>query len=60
MMGHFTVDREGNITGSQNRSVAGQSGVEDAAGPISVNRDGTAYTTLDVFVFIVFMVFQSF
>ena len=49
-VGHFNVDHEGNITGSQNRSVAGQSGVEDIAGPISVNKDCTASTILDVFV----------
>lgn len=49
-VGHFTQDHDGSITGSQNRSVAGQSGAEDIAGPISVNKDCTASATIDVFV----------
>jgi hypothetical protein len=49
-VGHYTQDHEGNVVGSQNRSVAGQSGVEDIAGTVSVNKDCTAAATIDVFV----------
>jgi hypothetical protein len=35
-VGHFTEDADGNLTGSQTRSVAGSSGVEDIAGTVSV------------------------
>jgi hypothetical protein len=49
-VGHFTQDNEGNVAGSQNRSVAGQSGLEDIAGTISVNKNCTASATIDVFV----------
>jgi hypothetical protein len=49
-VGHFTQDHEGKVVGSQNRSVAGQSGVEDIAGTVSVNKDCTASATVDVFV----------
>jgi len=49
-MGHYTEDHEGNVVGSQNRSVAGQSGVEDIAGTVSVNKDCTASATVNVFV----------
>lgn len=49
-MGHYTQDHEGNVVGSQNRSVAGQSGVEDIAGTVSVNKDCTASATVNVFV----------
>jgi hypothetical protein len=38
-VGHFYQDGTGNITGSQTRSVAGQSGVEDISGTVSVNGD---------------------
>jgi hypothetical protein len=49
-VGHFTQDHAGNVVGSQNRSVAGQSGLEDIAGTVSVNKDCTASATVDVFV----------
>jgi hypothetical protein len=49
-VGHFTQDHEGNLIGSQNRSVAGQSGVEDITGTVSVNKDCTASATVEVFV----------
>jgi hypothetical protein len=40
----------GNIAGSQTRSVAGQSGLEDIAGTVSVNSDCTASGTIEVLV----------
>ena len=49
-VGHFHQDADGNITGSQTRSVAGQSGVEDIAGTVSVNKDCTASATIKVLV----------
>ena len=49
-VGHFTQDAAGNITGSQARSVAGNSGVEDIAGNVTVNKDCTSTGTIDVFV----------
>ena len=49
-VGHFTQDHDGNILGSQNRSVAGQSGVEDIVGAVSINKDCSASATIDVFV----------
>ena len=49
-VGHFSQDSEGNITGSQVRSVAGNSGVEDITGNIAVNRDCTATATINVIV----------
>jgi hypothetical protein len=49
-VGHFTADAAGNITGSQTRSVAGNSGVEDISGTASVNKDCTATATISVFV----------
>jgi hypothetical protein len=49
-VGHFHQDAGGNITGSQNRSVAGQSGLEDISGSISVNSDCTASLTINVLV----------
>ena len=49
-VGHYTQDKDGNITGSQTRSVAGSSGVEDIAGTVSVNKDCTATATIDVLV----------
>lgn len=49
-VGHFTTDKAGNITGSQTRSVAGNSGVEDISGTISVNKDCTGTATVDVLV----------
>jgi hypothetical protein len=47
-VGHFHQDAGGNLTGSQNRSVAGQSGVEDISGTVSVNSDCTASATIEV------------
>jgi hypothetical protein len=49
-VGHFKQDAGGNIAGSQNRSVAGQSGLEDISGTISVNSDCTASATINVLV----------
>lgn len=49
-VGHFTQDAEGNIVGSQTRSVAGSSGVEDITGSVAVNPDCTATATINVFV----------
>jgi hypothetical protein len=49
-VGRFRQDAAGNIAGSQNRSVAGQSGAEDISGTISVNSDCTASGTINVFV----------
>jgi len=49
-VGHFSADAAGNITGSQVRSVAGNSGVEDISGTASVNKDCTATATISVFV----------
>ena len=49
-VGRFRQDAGGNISGSQTRSVAGQSGVEDVGGTISVNSDCTASATINVYV----------
>jgi hypothetical protein len=49
-VGHFHQDVAGNITGSQARTVAGQSGVEDISGTITVNKNCTAIATVDVLV----------
>lgn len=49
-VGHFSQDAAGNITGSQARSVAGNSGVEDIAGNVTVNKDCTSIGTIDVLV----------
>jgi hypothetical protein len=49
-VGHFNQDAAGNITGSQARSVAGSSGVEDIEGSVAVNRDCTATATINVLV----------
>jgi len=49
-VGHFSEDVSGNLTGTQTRSVAGSSGVEDIAGTLSVNRDCTATATISVYV----------
>jgi len=48
-IGHFTQDRAGNVSGSQSRSVAGSSGVEDVSGTVTVNKDCTATGTINVF-----------
>jgi len=49
-VGRFRQDTAGNITGSKSRSVAGQSGVEDISGTISVNSDCTGSATIGVYV----------
>jgi hypothetical protein len=49
-VGHFKQDAAGNVSGSQNRSVAGQSGVEDISGTVAVNSDCTASATVNVYV----------
>ena len=49
-VGHFIADSAGNISGSQARSVAGNSGVEDISGTVSVNKDCTATASIDVLV----------
>jgi hypothetical protein len=49
-VGHFSQDVKGNVTGSQARSVAGSSGVEDISGNVSVNKDCTATATINVLV----------
>jgi hypothetical protein len=49
-VGHFSQDEAGNLTGSQTRSVAGSSGVEDISGTVSVNKNCTGTATISVFV----------
>jgi hypothetical protein len=49
-VGHFISDSAGNVSGSQARSVAGNSGVEDISGTVSVNKDCSATATIQVFV----------
>jgi hypothetical protein len=49
-VGHYHQDSAGNITGSQTRSVAGNSAAEDISGSIAVNRDCTATATINVLV----------
>jgi hypothetical protein len=49
-VGHYSQDTAGNVTGSQNRSVAGSSGVEDISGAVTVNPDCTGTGTIDVLV----------
>lgn len=49
-VGHFHQDGAGNLSGSQVRSVAGNSAVEDISGTVSVNGDCTATATVSVFV----------
>jgi hypothetical protein len=49
-VGQFHQDAEGNVTGSQSRSVAGIPGVEDVSGALSVNKDCTATATVNVSV----------
>jgi hypothetical protein len=49
-VGHFTQDHAGKISGSQTRSVAGQSGVEGISGTLTVNSDCTASGPVDVIV----------
>ena len=49
-VGHFHQDAAGNLHGSQTRSVAGSSGVEDISGTITVSRDCSATGTINVLV----------
>jgi len=49
-VGHFSADTAGNLIGSQTRSVAGSSGVEDIAGTFSVNKDCTGTATINVVI----------
>ena len=49
-VGHFVQDAAGNVSGSQARSVAGNSGVEDISGTVTVNKDCTATATIQVLV----------
>lgn len=49
-VGHFSQDAAGNLTGSQARSVAGNSGLEDISGTASVEKDCTGTATIGVFV----------
>ena len=49
-VGHFVQDAAGNVSGSQARSVAGNSGVEDISGTVTVNKDCSATATIQVFV----------
>jgi hypothetical protein len=49
-VGRYFQDTAGNVVGSQTRSVAGNSGVEDTAGNVTVNKDCTATATINVLV----------
>jgi len=49
-VGHFQQDVSGNVSGGQSRSVAGNPGVEDISGTVTVNKDCTATATVNVFV----------
>jgi len=49
-VGHFHLSIAGNVSGSQARTVAGQSGLEDIAGTVTVNSDCTASATIQVLV----------
>ena len=49
-VGHFHQDTAGNVAGSQARSVAGNPGVEDISGTVSVNKDCSATATVNVCV----------
>ena len=49
-VGLYSQDASGNITGSQNRSVAGNSGVENISGNVTVNRDCSASAIINVLV----------
>ncbi|PYV68198.1 MAG: hypothetical protein DMG96_37115 [Acidobacteria bacterium] len=48
-VGRYHQDTAGNITGSQTRSVAGNSGVEEITGKITVNGNCTATANINVF-----------
>jgi len=47
-VGRFSQNTGGNVTGSQTRTVAGVSGVEDISGSVSLNGDCSATATIDV------------
>ena len=47
-VGHFNQDAAGSVSGSQARSVAGSSGIEDINGTVTVNADCTAAATINV------------
>jgi hypothetical protein len=49
-VGHFHQDAAGNITGSQVRTVGGNSAEEDISGTITVNRDCTVTGTINVVI----------
>ena len=49
-VGRFHQDAQGNVTGSQSRSIAGIPGTEDVSGTVSVNKDCTATATVNVSV----------
>ena len=49
-VGHYHQDTTGNISGSQARSVAGNSAVEETSGLVIVNADCTATATINVLV----------
>jgi hypothetical protein len=49
-VGQYTQDAAGNVVGSQTRSVAGISGVEDISGTVAVNPDCTATASINVLV----------
>ena len=49
-VGHFSADAAGNLVGSQSRSVAGSSGVEDITGAFNVNKNCTGTATINVLV----------
>jgi hypothetical protein len=49
-VGRFSQGAGGNVTGSQTRTVAGASGVEDISGSVSVNADCSATATINVLV----------
>jgi hypothetical protein len=49
-VGHYRLDAAGNLTGTQSRSVAGQSGEEDIIGNVATNSDCTATATIAAYV----------
>jgi hypothetical protein len=49
-VGHFKQDSDGNLSGGQARSVAGQSGLEEISGTVTVNDDCTGTATVNVSV----------
>jgi hypothetical protein len=49
-VGRYSQDANGNVIGSQTRTVAGASGVEDITGSVSVNADCAGTATVNVLV----------